>query len=83
MGVTLQQSRILGEGHGCGTAPQRILRDANTMRATGTRIEVANKNIGYYKYSFNPLQVSFMPEMYRPPPQTVQDFTTSMIKRDS
>ena len=46
-------------------------------------IEVANKNIGYYKYSFNPLQVSFMPEMYRPPPQTVQDFTTSMIKRDS
>ena len=46
------------------TSPQRILRDANTMRATGTRIEVANKNIGYYKYSFNPLQVSTEPKAH-------------------
>jgi len=36
-----------------------MLEAAGLMRGAGTRIDVANKNIGAYKYSFNPLQVGF------------------------
>jgi len=37
-----------------------MLEAAGLMRGAGTRIDVANKNIGAYKYSFNPLQVRFL-----------------------
>jgi hypothetical protein len=53
------------------------------MRSAGARMGIAHKNIGSYKYSFNPLQVSFLPAEWRPPSHTIQDFTTSVIKRDS
>jgi hypothetical protein len=60
MAVTLHQSKALGEYHGCGTSPERVFTDASLMRGYGTRIDVANKNTGAYKYSFNPLQVCWL-----------------------
>ena len=83
MALTLHQSKALGEYHGCGTGTERMMCDAGLMRSCGTRIDVANKNIGSYKYSFNPLQVSYLPEEWRPPAVTVQGYLTSIIKRDS
>jgi len=72
-----------GEFHGCGKTPERYLADAQLMRGAGTRLDVANKNIGAYKYSFNPLQVQWLPSEWQPPPHTVQTYMQSIIKRDS
>jgi hypothetical protein len=57
--------QVLGEHHGFGSSSSRntsssMLEAAGLMRGAGTRIDVANKNIGAYKYSFNPLQVRFL-----------------------
>jgi hypothetical protein len=49
--------QALGEYHGCDRSSACVLEAAGSMRGAGTRIDVANKNIGAYKYSFNPLQV--------------------------
>lgn len=67
MAITLEQSRLLGEVFGTGTTDNRIIRDANVMRIHGTRIMIAEKNIGRAIYSINRLQVKFLPLFYRPP----------------
>jgi hypothetical protein len=59
------------------------LAAANLMREFGIRIEVAKKNVGRYKYSFNAIQRKLLPEMYRPPSNTIQDMMTSVTARDS
>lgn len=59
------------------------LADANVLRAHGCRLLVAEKNIGRPLYSFNALQRQFIPELYQPPPQTIQDVITSALNRDS
>lgn len=51
MAITLEQSRILGDRFGCGTSQERVLADANNMRVYGTRIMIAEKNIGRRVYS--------------------------------
>jgi len=67
MGVTLEQSRILGEKFRCGNSQSRIIRDAQTMREYGCRVMIADKNIGRRIYSINSLQAQFIPLLYRPP----------------
>ncbi|RHY89044.1 hypothetical protein DYB35_008084 [Aphanomyces astaci] len=77
MSVTLDQARVVGSlwKH----APM-MLQDAsskqdwallkpvaNLMREFGVRIEVAKKNVGQPRYSFNGLQRKLLPKMYRPP----------------
>eukprot|EP00903_Cladosiphon_okamuranus_P019670 g18080.t2 len=49
------------------------LGDANVLREHGCRLLVAEKNVGRPLYSFNALQRQFIPELYQPPPQTIQD----------
>lgn len=67
MGVTLEQSRELGERFGCGQSQSRLLRDAQLMREYGCRVLIAEKNIGRKVYSINSLQAQFIPLLYRPP----------------
>ncbi len=59
------------------------LADANVLREHGCRLLVAEKNVGRPLYSFNTLQRQFIPELYQPPPQTIQDVITSALNRDS
>ncbi|CAM9248592.1 unnamed protein product [Discosporangium mesarthrocarpum] len=59
------------------------LRVANVLRAHGARLIVAEKNVGRPKYSFNALQRQFIPELYQPPLETIQDVITSALNRDS
>ena len=59
------------------------LGDANVLREHGCRLLVAEKNVGRPLYSFNALQRQFIPELYQPPPQTIQDVITSALNRDS
>ena len=72
MAVTLEQSRQLGERFRLGDSTDRLLRDANLFRVHGTRLGVAFKNIGKKVFSFNRLQVSFLPTLYRPPLQVCE-----------
>jgi hypothetical protein len=78
MAATLHQSRVLGELYQCGNSDKRVLRDANTMRAHGVRIIISEKNIGRPVFSFNRVQVQFLPVMYRPPLQVCE----SLLKKD-
>jgi len=79
MAVTLEASRQIGERFGCGNTSHRILKDANLLRVHGTRLLVAEKNIGRKVYSINPLQAKFLPPMYRPPPEVLED----ILKKDN
>ncbi|CAN0477368.1 unnamed protein product [Laminaria digitata] len=74
-----------GGGAGGWRAAERngALGDANVLRAHGSRLMVAEKNIGRPLYSFNALQRQFIPELYQPPSQTIQDVITSALNRDS
>eukprot|EP00953_Heterococcus_sp_UTEX-ZZ885_P026824 14457-Heterococcus_DN1.PRE.2 len=89
MSVTLEEAFILVEKHLGASSSDTVgttakaLRVANVLRAHGTRIAVAEKNIGYPQYSFNAIQRQFIPELYRAPLQTIQDVLTSFQKRDS
>lgn len=96
MSVTLEQARLLvqrkrhvlqeieagGGGSDCGPL-EEVKSVANTMRQFGVRIEVARKNVGRYKYSFNSIQRKLLPDIYRPPMATIQDIVTSVTARDS
>ncbi|DBA01946.1 TPA: hypothetical protein N0F65_006679 [Lagenidium giganteum] len=96
MSVTLEQARLLvqrkrhvlqeieaGNG-GSDYGPLEEVKDvANTMREYGVRIEIARKNVGRLKYSFNSIQRKLLPEIYRPPMSTIQDIVTSVTARDS
>ncbi|KAF0715616.1 hypothetical protein AaE_011291 [Aphanomyces astaci] len=60
-----------------------VLALANLMREFGVRLDVAHKNVGHKRYSFNALQRKLLPPMYRPPMSTIQDMVTSVALRDS
>ena len=73
MAVTLEQSRVLTERFGCEDFCNRLQMDANVMRIHGTRIFIAEKNIGRRFYSINKLQCQFLPTLYRPPYQVCEE----------
>jgi inositol polyphosphate-4-phosphatase len=79
MAVTLEQSRQLGERYGIGTEMARVLKDTNFMRVYGTRLAVAEKNIGRPVYAINLLQAKFLPVMFRPPASVCED----IMKKDN
>ena len=68
MSITLQQARLLHDEHELPIS--RILPVANAMRAHGVRLANAAKNTGKWKYSFNRVQMRFIPPEYRCPPGT-------------
>ena len=53
------------------------------LRANGVRLDISEKNVGRRKYSFNALQLRFMPDVYRPPTECIDNMVTSTIKRDT
>lgn len=73
MAVTLHQSRELSDIYGFENSTDRIIRDANLMRVYGTRLMVAEKNIGRAVFAINRLQIQFMPLLYRPPLSVLED----------
>jgi hypothetical protein len=73
MAVTLHQSRELSDIYGFENSNERIIRDANLMRVYGTRLMVAEKNIGRAVFAINRLQIQFMPLLYRPPLSVLED----------
>lgn len=73
MAVTLDQSRQLSEIFGLESSSDRVIRDANLMRVYGTRLMVAEKNIGRAVFAINRLQLQFMPAAYRPPISVLED----------
>ena len=79
MAITLEQSRQLGDRFRLGDGDARLLRDANLFRVHGTRLGVAEKNIGKRVFSFNRLQVQFLPLLYRPPLAVCEQ----MMKKDN
>ncbi|CAK9251027.1 unnamed protein product [Sphagnum jensenii] len=79
MAVTLCQARHLGLFHQCAAGDKDVFQRASAMRLSGVRLMVAEKNIGRKVFSFNRLQVQFLPPMYRPPLQVCE----SMLKKDS
>ncbi|KAL3665312.1 hypothetical protein V7S43_009940 [Phytophthora oleae] len=95
MSTTLEQARLLVQrkrhvlqeieaGSATEYGPLEEVKDvANTMREFGVRIDIAKKNVGRFKYSFNSLQRKLLPEIYRPPMATIQDMVTSVTARDS
>ena len=79
--MTFEQSRIIGDRYVSRKSyPPRVLRDANIMRLHGTRLSVAEKNIGKREFSINSIQSQFLPIMLRPPPQVCADIT--IMKKD-
>lgn len=97
MSATLEQARLLvqrkrqvlqeiesGSSGGADSGPlEEVKEAANIMREFGVRIEIARKNVGRTKYSFNSIQRKLLPEIYRPPVCTIQDMVTSVTARDS
>lgn len=73
MAVTLDQSRQLSEIFGLESSSDRVVKDANLMRVYGTRLMVADKNIGRPVFAINRLQLQFMPALYRPPASVLED----------
>lgn len=73
MAVTLDQSRQLSEIYGLENNNDRVIKDANLMRIHGTRLMVAEKNIGRAVFAINRLQLQFMPALYRPPASVLED----------
>lgn len=63
--------------------PEPEIGMADVMRECGIRLQVAKKNVGRPKYSFNALQRKMLPRQYRPPLSTINDFVTSVANRDS
>jgi hypothetical protein len=53
---------------------QQVFEDATRLRVYGTRLPICEKNVGQAKYAFNTLQVRFMPDMLKPPTQTLAGF---------
>lgn len=58
---------------------ERLLQTANLLRIHGTRLMVAEKNIGRSVYSINLLQARFLPPFLRPPPSVCE----AMLKKDN
>uniref|UniRef100_K3WWD9 C2 domain-containing protein n=1 Tax=Globisporangium ultimum (strain ATCC 200006 / CBS 805.95 / DAOM BR144) TaxID=431595 RepID=K3WWD9_GLOUD len=95
MSATLEQARLVVQrkrhvleeiemGGATEYGPlEEVKNVANIMREFGVRMEIAKKNVGRYKYSFNSIQRKLLPEIYRPPMCTIQDIVTSVTARDS
>lgn len=73
MHLTYKQCQFAGRYRG-NTDNQAILRDAHLLRLHGTRLPICEKNVGQALYAFNSLQVKFMPENLKPPPNTLAGF---------
>jgi len=83
MSATLEQSGLLSTMplvHKVQLDEQMV---SNLAREYGSRIVVAEKNVGRPKYSFNSAQRQLLPTRYRPPHSTIQDMFTSLTARDS
>lgn len=78
MVITYEQARYLNERYGLGYNFDGVIRLANIMRIHGTRLLVAEKNIGKKVFSINKLQAQFFPAIYRPPVQVCED----LLKKD-
>lgn len=78
MVVTFEQARHLSEVYALCPTIDGVIKIANTMRINGTRLLVAEKNIGRKVFSINKLQAQFLPAIYRPPPQICED----ILKKD-
>ncbi|OQR98330.1 inositol-3,4-bisphosphate 4-phosphatase [Achlya hypogyna] len=73
MSVTLDQMRTVYATSSQTRDVEALVKPvANVMRAYGARIDIAEKNIGLPKYSFNALQRKMLPKMYRPPLESIQ-----------
>jgi len=91
MSITLEETTLLRNMPVATVLPELrsvsafvdVVSFSNTLREFGSRIALAEKNVGRPKYSFNPAQRQLLPAMYRPPVSTIQDFLTSMTARDS
>ncbi|OQS02463.1 inositol-3,4-bisphosphate 4-phosphatase [Thraustotheca clavata] len=84
MSVTLEQARILYSKRSAnmsasGEDNEQLKARANMMREYGVRIAVAMKNTGRYEYAFNSIQRKLLPELYRPPINTIQDMASSLF----
>ena len=75
MHVTYKQSKHMHQ-YRAGTAlsSAQVYADATLLRVYGTRLPICEKNVGQAKYAFNTLQVRFMPEMLKPPINTLAGF---------
>ncbi len=73
MAVTLEQSRHLQKKYGVGTKEKDMIANANIMREYGTRLDVVEKNIKKRVYAINSIQANFLPEMYKPPVNVLED----------
>jgi len=87
MALTLEQTQLLG-AHNFGGGQKLFEDSGERMRLTnllrvGTRLSIAQKNIGKPKYSFNALQRRFMPKEYQAPVETIQDYVTSALNAES
>ena len=83
MAVTLEMTRLLeGEGVNGGEAGAAERSHFCDLLRCGTRLGIAAKNIGRPKYSFNRLQVKYLPRLYRPPPETVENVLSSAMHAD-
>ncbi|OQR95958.1 inositol-3,4-bisphosphate 4-phosphatase [Thraustotheca clavata] len=73
MSITLDQMRkVYGTSSDTAEIDELVKPIASIMREFGVRIEIAEKNIGTAKYSFNSLQRKMLPKMYRPPFNSIQ-----------
>jgi len=78
MSLTWEEARILHNVHFVRDIP--LLDLANLFREHGTRLINVHKNTGVPRYAFNKAQRSFLPEFYRPPPNTIGGlFTASNV----
>jgi hypothetical protein len=82
MSVTLDQARILGatwtktsmlmNEHSMKAEWKALKPIVHLMRKYGVRIELAQKNVGQARYSFNKLQRKMLPKIYRPPAAAIE-----------
>jgi len=73
MQVTLKQSQYLITA-GLSREKSNIFSNATMMRANGTRLAICEKNVGQAKYAFNSLQARFMPNLLKPPKESIAGF---------
>lgn len=75
MHVTYKQSQHMHRYRsGNAVTAGQVYDDATRLRVYGTRLPICEKNVGQAKFAFNTLQVRFMPDMLKPPIQTLAGF---------
>ena len=60
-----------------------LMTNVQLMRSEGTRLWICEKNIGRPVYSFNSIQLQFLPELYRPPSNTFETLVSSYAGMDT